>query len=104
MISRALRPGGFRIPSLVLGGVLASCGLATVYVRAANPAAPEYRTDSVLVAFKDAAPLTARLSTVSRYGLEADPKSQNPYFAVLHVGPQARAQTLGASGTKDIKQ
>ncbi len=47
--------------------------------------------DRVLVAFKPDVPLTRRLDSVQRFGLEVDPGVQSAHFARLRIGRRARA-------------
>ncbi|MBI3911134.1 MAG: S8 family serine peptidase [Armatimonadetes bacterium] len=72
-------------------GLLVCIGLAPLAAPAAGVPGPAYRQDTVLVAFKNKAPLAVRLAPIQRLGLTADPKVRSPFFTRLQISPAARA-------------
>jgi subtilisin family serine protease len=58
---------------------------------AEKSASPEFRNDTVLIAFKDEAPREARTDALRRLGLAADPNAASPYFVRARFTAAARS-------------
>jgi len=90
--SAGLRGGLFALAAAAL------CGLTTVAgaARVGDGVPAGYRTDAVLVAFRENAPLDTRLAAVNRAGLTATgaPGRANRHFAVLRLSDASRARRV----------